>query len=97
MGFGNGLERNVTVVCVHAGDQLRQVPECALKPEVGNLGGVGKRCVRKRLGGSAGVRSGHVGDAIMNDVFRDVDGFLMGGRARGFRAAALVDRDVHKD
>ena len=58
---------------------------------------IGKGHVRQRLRRGAGVGAGHVGDAIVEDVLLDKNGIVVGGGARGFRAAALVDGDVDED
>ena len=56
---------------------------------VGNVG--------KSLGSGSGVSAGHVGDAVVEDAFFDVDGVVVGGRAGGFGATALIDSDINED
>ena len=58
---------------------------------------VGKRHIRQRLSRSAGVSAGHISDAVVDDAFLGKHGIVMRGRTRGFRATALVDRDIDKN
>ena len=53
--------------------------------------------VGKSLGGGAGVSAGHVGDAVVENAFFDVDGIIMGSGARCFGATALIDSDIDED
>ena len=56
---------------------------------VGNVG--------KSLGSGSGVSAWHVGDAVVEDPFFDVDGIIVGGGARCFGATALIDSDIDED
>ena len=56
---------------------------------------VGHVCESLRRG--ARECGGHVCDAIMRHVLLDENRIVMRGGARSFRAAALIDRDVHED
>src|SRR4051812_27821782 len=60
----------------------------------GDGAGVGERGIAEGEGAGAAYRSGHVGDAVVNDAVDDVGGVAVGGGAGGFDAAALVDGDV---
>ena len=53
--------------------------------------------VGKRLGSGSGVSTWHVGDAVVEDAFFDVDGIIVGGGARCFGATALIDSDINED
>ena len=56
---------------------------------VGNVG--------KSLGSGSGVCAWHVGDAVVEDAFFDVDGVVVGGRAGCLGATALIDSDVDEN
>ena len=56
---------------------------------VGNVG--------EGLGGGSGISPWHVGDAVVEDAFFDVDGIIVGGGARCFGATALIDSDINED
>ncbi len=56
---------------------------------VGNVG--------KSLGSGSGVSARHVGDAVVEDAFFDVDGVVVGGRAGCFGATALIDSNIYED
>jgi hypothetical protein len=56
---------------------------------VGNVG--------KSLGSGSGVSAWHVGDAVVEHAFFDVDGVVVGGGAGGFGATALIDSDINED
>ena len=56
---------------------------------VGNVG--------KSLGSGSGVSAWHVGDAVVEDAFFDVDGVVVGSGPRGFGATALIDSDIDED
>ena len=53
--------------------------------------------VVEREGRGARHRTRHIGNAVMDHAFFQVDGFGMGGGARGFKTAALVDGDIDHD
>ena len=49
------------------------------------------------MGSGSGVSTWHVGDAVVEDPFLDVDGIIVGGGARCFGATALIDSDIDED
>ena len=49
------------------------------------------------MGSGSGVSTWHIGDAVVKDAFFDVDGVVVGGRARGFGATALIDSDINEN
>ena len=56
---------------------------------VGNVG--------KSLGSGSGVSAWHVGDAVVEDPFFDVNGVVVGSGPRGFGATSLIDGDIDED
>jgi len=56
---------------------------------VGNVG--------KGLGSGSGISAWHVGDAVVEDAFFDVDGVVVSGRAGCLGATALIDSDVDEN
>lgn len=65
--------------------------------EVGEEIEVGPGGVVESWGGGNGDGCGDVGDAVVDDVFLDVDGVFVVGWAGGFEATTLVDGDVDDD
>ena len=53
--------------------------------------------VSESLGSGSGVSAWHVGDAVVEDAFFDVDGVIVGGGAGCFGTAALIDSDIDED
>jgi len=49
------------------------------------------------LSGGAGVGAGHVGHAVVENTFLNVDRIVMGGGTGGFGAAPLIDGDVDEN
>ena len=63
-------------------------------PALGELDHVRQRRVRERVGRGDRHRAGHVRHAVVGDAVDLVGRVRMGRRARGLKAAALVDRHV---
>ena len=49
------------------------------------------------MGSGSGVSTWHIGDAVVEDAFFDVDGVVVGSGPRGFGATALIDSDIDED
>ena len=49
------------------------------------------------MGSGSGISTWHVGDAVVEDPFFDVNGVVVGGGARCFGATALIDSDIDED
>lgn len=88
---------DVAVEEVEAFGEGRGWIDCFLVAEIGDLLEVGKGGVGEGWGGGDGDGGGDVGDAVVDDVFLDVDGVWVIGGTGGFEAAALVDGDVDDD
>ncbi len=56
---------------------------------VGNVG--------QGLGSSSSISAWHVGDAVVEDPFFDINGVVVGGGAGCFGATALIDSDVDEN
>ena len=74
--------------------KMRILAHRFFRAEVRDLEREGQRRIVEREGAGPGNRARHVRDAIMDDAVDFVDRVGVGGRMRGFEAAALVDRDV---
>jgi hypothetical protein len=53
--------------------------------------------VGKGLGSGSGISAWHVGDAVVEDAFFDVDGVVVSGRAGCLSTPALIDSDVDEN
>ena len=76
---------------------MRVVQQRAFGALVGEGQGEREGGVAERVGGGARHAAGHVGDAVMHHAAGHISRLGMRGRARGFKAAALVNGDIHGD
>ena len=81
---------------VQAHAQARVALQGALDAVLGQRDHVRQRRVRERVGRGDRHRARHVRDAVVGDPV-DLEGRVgVGGRARGLKAATLIDRHVHQ-
>ena len=74
--------------------QMRVGFQRRLPAHVRDAQGVGKGDVVERISAGPGDRAGHVGDAVMHHAVDHIGRVGMGGGTAGFKAAALIDRDI---
>src|SRR5678815_522761 len=92
--FRHARIRHLSIRHVESFEQRRVVAQGALPALVGELHGVWQGGVGQSECGGAWNSTGHVGDAVVDDVIDDVRGVFMGGGVDRLHAPTLVYRYI---